>query len=376
MFTVFGQRGASTTCAFFRPAVLAASVLASAAAAQQITVVPEVSSSIETRSGVETFSGSGLVVYRAGSPADGGGFEAEVDERPESIFFRNGAISLGAIGVIASSTRLDIRLTNDTAGPLTFRSFDSVIIPAGFGFYTTAVTGGCSPLTPTACGSALGPAAEFASLVRPAPAGPGGLLGRVGFAFQVLVDGEVQFDLASSLAIAHDPLGGVNRLVESFGAGPSVLAGWRVNAPPGEPGVIGYAWDATSFTVDLGGRVLAPGETQTITYVSSVFAESYAVSTAGLGSLGLLGYSAFGDPPIGRPGGGGSLRSFEAGRFAGAIQGLEIGGFTFVYPYWDEGRLVYPPAGGLVPEPAAWALLIAGFGLVGGMARRRRPVFA
>ncbi|MFN7175352.1 MAG: PEPxxWA-CTERM sorting domain-containing protein, partial [Thermaurantiacus sp.] len=28
--------------------------------------------------------------------------------------------------------------------------------------------------------------------------------------------------------------------------------------------------------------------------------------------------------------------------------------------------------GGVIPEPATWAMLIAGFGLVGGAARRRR----
>jgi hypothetical protein len=32
--------------------------------------------------------------------------------------------------------------------------------------------------------------------------------------------------------------------------------------------------------------------------------------------------------------------------------------------------------GPAVPEPATWAMMIAGFGLVGGMARRRRPALA
>ena len=36
-------------------------------------------------------------------------------------------------------------------------------------------------------------------------------------------------------------------------------------------------------------------------------------------------------------------------------------------------RVTYPDA---VPEPASWAMLIAGFGLVGGAARRRRMVAA
>lgn len=89
-----------------------------AAVAQQMTVAPLVHSSIETRGGREEFSGGNLAVCRAGSPNDGSGFEAMIDTRPDRIVFRNGAIGLGAIGVIASKTRLDIILTNDTGAPL------------------------------------------------------------------------------------------------------------------------------------------------------------------------------------------------------------------------------------------------------------------
>lgn len=35
------------------------------------------------------------------------------------------------------------------------------------------------------------------------------------------------------------------------------------------------------------------------------------------------------------------------------------------------GNISFAPAGGVVPEPATWALMILGFGLVGGMMRRR-----
>jgi hypothetical protein len=40
--------------------------------------------------------------------------------------------------------------------------------------------------------------------------------------------------------------------------------------------------------------------------------------------------------------------------------------------FFNEG----PTGVGAVPEPSSWAMLIAGFGLVGAVARRRRPVAA
>lgn len=42
---------------------------------------------------------------------------------------------------------------------------------------------------------------------------------------------------------------------------------------------------------------------------------------------------------------------------------------------WDDFTFDRAPVGG-VPEPAAWALLLTGFGLVGGVARRQRVVAA
>lgn len=41
---------------------------------------------------------------------------------------------------------------------------------------------------------------------------------------------------------------------------------------------------------------------------------------------------------------------------------------------WDDFSFDASPVVGGVPEPAAWAMLLAGFGLVGGIARRQRVV--
>lgn len=42
------------------------------------------------------------------------------------------------------------------------------------------------------------------------------------------------------------------------------------------------------------------------------------------------------------------------------------------YVYLDGFGAVTPPAGGAVPEPATWAMMIMGFGLMGGAMRRQR----
>ena len=46
-------------------------------------------------------------------------------------------------------------------------------------------------------------------------------------------------------------------------------------------------------------------------------------------------------------------------------------GFSELSGFWD-----YDQPDSMVPEPATWALMIAGFGLVGGAFRRRRQAFA
>jgi len=76
-----------------------------------------------------------------------------------------------------------------------------------------------------------------------------------------------------------------------------------------------------------------------------------------------------------------------------SYNGLAFDSFTFAYtnaagsPFTGGGNantglieivdnVTYAAGGGAVPEPAAWALMISGFGLAGAALRRRRSVAA
>ena len=67
--------------------------------------------------------------------------------------------------------------------------------------------------------------------------------------------------------------------------------------------------------------------------------------------------------------------------FAGLIDSAGFTQITFSAPRASEGilfdRLRFGGTpGGVVPEPAAWAMMIIGFGAAGSMIRRRKAVVA
>jgi hypothetical protein len=342
-----------------------------------LVLSPEARSSLETRAGLTEVVGTNLGLAQAGTPVDGGSFQSVVQIDPKVITFRNGAIGLGAYSRISSGTRLQLDVVNDGDEDVGLASFSSVIIPAGFGFFMPFVGTGlnCGPLTLGNCGTTGRTGYGFPDLARPGDIPDGVLLGTVGFDFSVLVDGSQQFALKATFSIVFDPILGTNILVQDFGDAPSVLNGFTLVTDPADEDAVGYAWDETPFSFDLPDTVLSPGEVRSILYVSDVFVETFA-NYPDTG-ISLLGYSAFGDP-IGRPGGGGSLSSgvFGLGPLAVGITGVNVGEFKFVTPFFSNGVLFLPPAGGVIPEPASWAMLIAGFGLVGGTLRRLRAITA
>lgn len=78
---------------------------------------------------------------------------------------------------------------------------------------------------------------------------------------------------------------------------------------------------------------------------------------------------------IGNPGGGNQQNPSNNGVFWATVgAGESISGLTFASS--QNSFEVDDISGSAVPEPATWAMMIAGFGLAGTALRRRRTVFA
>ncbi|UAJ12949.1 PEPxxWA-CTERM sorting domain-containing protein (plasmid) [Polymorphobacter megasporae] len=109
--------------------------------------------------------------------------------------------------------------------------------------------------------------------------------------------------------------------------------------------------------------------------------------TSGIGTLALTGsadgvtFNAIGTyMPIDNP-----LANYPAQVFSFAKTSVEFVRFGMSdcpqpnpgsYPSCAIGEVAFRTASGTVPEPAAWTLMIAGFGLVGAALRRRAPIVA
>jgi hypothetical protein len=87
----------------------------------------------------------------------------------------------------------------------------------------------------------------------------------------------------------------------------------------------------------------------------------------------LNGVDLGGQAPVAAPGNVAYFRNFTA---FGINSGFVAGANTLTFKVYDYGVItglrVTDLIGTAVPEPATWAMMIAGFGLVAGQARRRR----
>jgi hypothetical protein len=118
--------------------------------------------------------------------------------------------------------------------------------------------------------------------------------------------------------------------------------------------VLGTASQA--IAIAAGTRTISQGAVQIGGTVQNIFTPSTFTPYAGTGNITLTSaVTNFISAVTVTSGGPGSLSGKSSGSVDGNIQ--------VVYTYYD-----------LVPEPSSWAMLIAGFGLVGAAARRRRVI--
>jgi hypothetical protein len=141
-------------------------------------------------------------------------------------------------------------------------------------------------------------------------------------------------------------------------------------------GVVEIPGDSFSFSFDLP-AVIASNPTTQVTN-SHYFVDGTEVTTEPLTSVTFYPASLGGGVDLNfDPGDTVSLYTSDANGFADLGSNLTItpGHYTFVLDgssYAGEGELTVSSA----PEPAAWALMISGFGLAGAALRRRRAAIA
>lgn len=299
----------------------------------------------------------------------GTSFNSFVDVGATAITFESA--NAGSKANASSFSTVSFDVLNNTGKAI---NFNSTITGAGLGFYLADTSGGCAYSCPQATGH------TFDELLS------GGA--NTGFNFSVTqtTDGgsTVLYSLSGSLGmnrdgslILFDNLGnadsGPRSVLSNFGdaTGNDFLPASGIGTASG----IGYVWDATDISFDIGNLSV-----QTLTYSTSVFSNSNASCISGT-SICLVAYAGFGDP-VGRGGGVenvASLSNFAS--FAdgpsfngpnGLISGIHFSPTTFNLPTFGADGVTFQESG--VPEPMTWMSLIAGFGLLGAALRRRRVI--
>ncbi|MGL4542180.1 MAG: PEPxxWA-CTERM sorting domain-containing protein [Polymorphobacter sp.] len=211
-----------------------------------------------------------------------------------------------------------------------------------------------------------------------------------GFDFDVSVGGTSVYSLAGD--ISSDVAG----FTTNFNGADAILNGFGLTSSPGSLWARSYAWQDTVVDIVIPG-LLQPGESVTAIY--TITTTSFLKGSCSQQSLVSgeavtvcpIAFSSFGDPIRS----GGTINNpsqLAPGSFLtanGLIDGLTfdaIGRFKLPTEHIDPltGRMtailpgvtIFPDDGPTVPEPASWALMIAGFGMVGSALRRRRALIA
>ncbi len=317
----------------------------------------------------------------------GAGYAAFADVSGGSIFFEAGSMSAGNQNSSKSIVEVSFDVTNDSAMAIT--QLKSTLFESTYGFYVADffspfldgggnVVQGCSGAVLPNCGIAESGAgfSNFTSIVDPTLPKD---LAFTSLKLEVLQDGATVRELSGSLLMQTNGAGGI-----SFVAGPgnadlaATMNGFSLEENTNYAYIFG--WDRTDFTADLL-NPLGFGETSSFTYRITTETWTNAFAFGSPTTNMIVSFACFADP-LGR-GGNFSAAVLPLGDpsddtcddFGQLTQGGSPKVYTLGIPTIKDGQIVFTTPGG-IPEPDSWAMLIAGFGLVGLSMRKRKNAIA
>lgn len=362
-------------------ATLMVGIMPSAATAQITDVRSETVGSITLRSGPVGTTSTGPIIngpspdYRNDTSGRGAGFAALADIEAESIFFQSASMSGNERNSSSSLTEVQIDFTGDTPGGEVDRLV-SVVFGSSFGFYVGDFGGGgCTGANLPGCEITDNGIGFSGVLLGINPVRDG--LAGTSISFEVLLDGNLVRSLNGSITMIRDGNGSI-AFVEDFGSGDDALGNALIGFGLSESNNYAhfYSWDQTNLTTMFDDPI-GFEESGTVTF--RVRSETW-VQTRSNDTNGVVAFGCISDP-LGRGGRSAGVSGLRAQSFDLPRQFEticddyvdEAGQPETVYevdlPRIEDGAIVFTP--GAVPEPATWAMLIAGFGLVGTAARRR-----
>lgn len=299
----------------------------------------------------------------------GGSLQATTIVDPTTVYFRSGAAVSGVDAIANVSTGVDILLSNNSSSEYYLDDFASTIIPAGFGFFLQDRSGGPANDIFMDYGHAAG--SDFSALKDFVPANVNFAGANFDFVVSSAEDDTVLYSVFGEIGLRFN---GSGNLVASFNLTEAQSKLTTFETQLDEAGAKAFRWGAQDIVVPLSSLpIFNPNDVKQIRYRANVqtFTRFGCLDD---GVTCLVSYAAFGDP-IGRGGGLDDASALET-----------RGGFNLQYASMDAALFdglkfedvelsradLYRPLEGAVPEPATWAMMIAGFGLAGAALRRRR----